>query len=483
MKKKILIVEDSALVALEISETLKNLGYNVVGEATSGSEAIEMARNLKPDLVLMDIILKGDMDGIEAADRIYSSYDIPVIYLTAHSDEATLARALKTNAFGYLIKPFNDRELYSNIEITMHKHRVMKKVDVGPGKAVDSTLNILLDPVVAANEACFITRINPAAETFTGRTEKEVVGSDFFTMFSVDREKLLPAMNSLKSDVFEKRTLISWVDGLSVTTKSGEIKDVSMNIGYVRGGRHNPPEFFFVFIPAETASVRTLEDTAGYYRIILDAVENPVFMIDENVHIVLFNRAFWDVCEDAGISLSSDDAAYSILPNSVFGGEYDFRDAFESGTRYSRERIWKTDGGVKTYRIETIPIFEKDRAIYAAIIMSDITGLIEYEEKSERMAICLRAYTKNIEEIGDLCAGLKDPLNNIKKRVPKISPSFEAMQIRGSVSDLFEQIYDIDMKWLEYERLKKSIEAAGGFDILSTDKDSTEDAIEEEEMQ
>ncbi len=110
MNKKILIVEDSALVALEISETLKSLGYDVVGEAASGAEAIEMARDLKPDLVLMDIILKGDMDGIEAADRIYSSYDIPVIYLTAHSDEATLGRARKTNAVGYLIRPFNDRE-------------------------------------------------------------------------------------------------------------------------------------------------------------------------------------------------------------------------------------------------------------------------------------------------------------------------------------------------------------------------------------
>ncbi|MBQ4415448.1 MAG: response regulator, partial [Methanomicrobium sp.] len=122
--KKILITEDEGIVALEIRETLENLGYYVVGEAQTGQEAIELARDNKPDLVLMDITLQGDMDGIEAAERIYNLYDIPIIFLTSHSDEATIKRAMRSNPFGYLIKPFNDRELYSNIEMTLHKHSV-----------------------------------------------------------------------------------------------------------------------------------------------------------------------------------------------------------------------------------------------------------------------------------------------------------------------------------------------------------------------
>lgn len=478
MMKKILIVEDSALVALEISETLKNLGYSVVGEAASGLEAIEMARDLKPDLVLMDIILKGDMDGIEAAERIYSNYDIPIIYLTAHSDEATLERALKTNAFGYIIKPFNDRELYSNIEITLHKHRIMKKVDLGPREVVDSTLNFVSDPVVATDERGIVTRINPAAEAFAGRERDEAIGSDFFDLFSVDREKLQSSMNSLKSDVFEKRTLLSWVDGLSVLTKSGEKKDVSMNVGYVHAGRHNPAEFFFVFIPSGEAVARAGEDATGHYRIILDAVENPVFMIDGNIRIVLFNRAFGELCEKAGIALNvNDEPAYDFLPQSVFGSEYDFREAFQSGFGYSRERLWKMDSGVSTYRIETVPMYENGRTVYAAIIMSDITRYIEFEEKNEKIALSLRAYTRNVEEIGDLCAGLKEPLNRMKKYAPKISPPFESMQISASLSELSEMIYNIDMKWLEYEKVKKYVESAGGFEILPY----VEDVAKEEE--
>lgn len=481
MMKRILIVEDSALVALEISETLKNLGYSVVGQAATGLEAIDMARDMKPDLVLMDIILKGDMDGIEAADRIYSNYDIPVIYLTAHSDQATLERALKTNAFGYLIKPFNDRELYSNIEITLHKHRIMKKVDVGPKEAVDSTLNFVSDPVIATDESGTVTRINPAAEEFTGRTKWEVVGGSFFDLFSVDREKILPAMNSLKTDAFEKRTLLSWVDGLSVSTKSGETKDVSMNIGYVRTGPHNPAEFFFVLIPGDAGAVDAVEDTANHYRIILDAVENPVFMVDENIRMILFNKAFRELCENAGIPVNAnDDPAYSFLPHSVFGDEYDFRDAFESGTGYIRERLWKTDQGINTYRIETIPVFGNAKVIYAAIIMSDITSMVEFEERNEKMAASLRAYTRNVEEIGDLCAGLKEPVNSIKKNVSKVSPSFESMQISAALAELSELIYNIDMKWLEYEKVKKTVEFTSGFDLLPSEEEGAgEDRSEE----
>ena len=475
--KKILIVEDSALVALEISETLKNLGYNVVGEAATGLDAIEMTRDLRPDLVLMDIILKGDMDGIEAADRIYSNYDIPVIYLTAHSDEATLERALKTNAFGYLIKPFNDRELYSNIEITLHKHRIMKKVDLGPREAVDSTLNVLADPVVAVDESGVITRINPAAENFTGQTKWEAVGSDFFRIFSLDREKVQPAMDSLKNDVFEKRTLLSWVDGLSLVTKKGETKQVSMNIGYVRAGRQNNAEYFFVLIPDEGPATKTADDTANHYRIILDAVENPIFMVDGNIRIILFNRAFQETCGKAGISLGGveDEPAYTILPHPVFGDEYDFRDAFESGTSYVRERLWKTDGKVNTYRIETIPILENDRPIYAAIIMSDISEVVEFEERNGKLSVSLRAYTRNVEEIGDLCAGLKEPLNNIRKHAAKVNPPFESMQIGAALAELSELIYSIDMKWLEYEKVKKMVESAGGFDLVPAVKSIAEE--------
>jgi PAS domain S-box-containing protein len=119
---QILIVEDERLVALDIQTTLESLGYKVGAIASSGETALQLAREIRPDLVLMDIRLQGLMNGIDAADRIRSELGIPVIYLTAYADEVTVERAKYTGPFGYLLKPFGERELHIAIEIALHKH-------------------------------------------------------------------------------------------------------------------------------------------------------------------------------------------------------------------------------------------------------------------------------------------------------------------------------------------------------------------------
>lgn len=124
---RILVVEDEVMVAMTLEDTLEALGYEVVGTTDNGKDAVRLAGEKTPDLILMDIRIRGDIDGIEAAEKISEDYDIPVVFLTAHSDEQTLMRALKTQPYGFLIKPFRERELYSNIEMAIHKHRVLKK--------------------------------------------------------------------------------------------------------------------------------------------------------------------------------------------------------------------------------------------------------------------------------------------------------------------------------------------------------------------
>lgn len=121
---RILVVEDETIVALDLKNSLKVLGYDVVGTACSGEEAIAKADQTRPDLVLMDIILKGKMDGVQAADSIRATLNIPVIFLTACADERTLQRAKVTEAFGYLLKPFEERELHGHIEIALYKHHM-----------------------------------------------------------------------------------------------------------------------------------------------------------------------------------------------------------------------------------------------------------------------------------------------------------------------------------------------------------------------
>ena len=124
----IFIVEDEAIVANDIRETLKSLGYSVLGIARSGELALEKIKEAHPDLVLMDIHLAGKMDGVETAGKIHVLYNIPVIYLTAYADKALLDRAKVTEPYGYVIKPYDERELHSVIEIALYKHRIEREI-------------------------------------------------------------------------------------------------------------------------------------------------------------------------------------------------------------------------------------------------------------------------------------------------------------------------------------------------------------------
>ncbi len=127
-KTKILVVEDEGIIARDLQNVLTGLGYVVSAVVSSGEAAVEQAAQTRPDLVLMDIVLDGEIDGIEAAEQIRIRFDIPVIFLTAYADEKMLKRAKVTEPFGYLLKPFEDRELSTNIEMALYKHQMEKKL-------------------------------------------------------------------------------------------------------------------------------------------------------------------------------------------------------------------------------------------------------------------------------------------------------------------------------------------------------------------
>ncbi len=124
---RIMIVEDEWTVAEDIKISLQNLGYAISSVTSSGKEAIQKAEEDRPDLVLMDIVLQGEMDGIEAANQIRSRFNIPIVYLTAYADEKVLERAKITEPSGYIVKPFINEDLKITIEIALYKHKAEKE--------------------------------------------------------------------------------------------------------------------------------------------------------------------------------------------------------------------------------------------------------------------------------------------------------------------------------------------------------------------
>ncbi|WP_216351208.1 hybrid sensor histidine kinase/response regulator [Leptolyngbya sp. 'hensonii'] len=164
---RILVVEDEMIIARDIQGCLENLGYVVSAVVPSGLEAIETAAASRPDLVLMDIRLKGTMDGIQAAEQIWKRFQIPIIYSTGYSDPKTLQRAKETGPFGYVLKPVEERELFVAIETALHRYRLEQDLQQRE-QWLTTILRGIGDGVIVTDEWGYVKFLNPIAEAITG---------------------------------------------------------------------------------------------------------------------------------------------------------------------------------------------------------------------------------------------------------------------------------------------------------------------------
>ncbi|MEA1984248.1 MAG: response regulator [Euryarchaeota archaeon] len=186
---KILVVDDEP-DNVELLGAYLSLDYDIV-PAYSGKEALDKLKadedNL-PDLVLMDIMLREGMDGVEAAQEIHQSYDIPVVYITAYADDSIMQRAKLTEPFGYVLKPFEESELRTNIEIALYKYKMDRKVKESK-KWLEAVLNSIADAVIATDESGNIKSINPFAAALIGWNEEEVLGLPLQNIFKIETKE------------------------------------------------------------------------------------------------------------------------------------------------------------------------------------------------------------------------------------------------------------------------------------------------------
>jgi diguanylate cyclase (GGDEF)-like protein/PAS domain S-box-containing protein len=187
-KVRILIVEDEGLIARDIENMVKNAGYAVCGVVQSGTEAVRQAEALEPDLVLMDIILQGEMDGIEAAYVIRERFNLPVIYLTSHTDETTLERAKVSEPFGYTLKPVEQKELMTVMEMALYKHKMELKLRERE-EWLGTILQSIGEGVIATDRTGCVTFMNPVAEKLTGWSQRESISKPLTSILhAVDEE-------------------------------------------------------------------------------------------------------------------------------------------------------------------------------------------------------------------------------------------------------------------------------------------------------
>ena len=176
-KAKILVVEDETIVAKAIQLSLKSYGYDAAATVSSGAEAIQKTAEMKPDLVLMDIVLKGSTDGITAAGQIRDRFDIPVVYLTAYTNGETIRRAKITEPFGYITKPFDEKELFTNIEMALYKHKMDKALRQS-AQQWQATFDGITDAVCLLDNDAKILQCNQIMGALAGKKPEEVVGQN-----------------------------------------------------------------------------------------------------------------------------------------------------------------------------------------------------------------------------------------------------------------------------------------------------------------
>jgi len=216
-KARILVVEDEGLVAEDIARILQNFGYDVLAIVSSGEEAVKIVEDVLPDLVLMDIMLEGDINGIDAAGQIYSRFDIPVVYLTAYGDEDGLHKVKKTDPFGYMLKPFEERDLYNSVEMALYRHK-MEKALRDSEERYRSLVENISEIVYSLDENAVITYISPNIESISGYSSSEVIGKKF-TEFIYEKD-LTSRTNKLQEIMSERKDATDF----QFLTKSGKIR-------------------------------------------------------------------------------------------------------------------------------------------------------------------------------------------------------------------------------------------------------------------
>lgn len=295
-KAQILIVEDESIVAKDIQNTLKILGYAVSAVASSGEEAVKKAAETHPDLVLMDIVLGGDMDGVEAAAQIRARFDIPVVYLTAYADDETLQRAKITEPYGYILKPFQERELHTAIEMGLFKHKMERKLKESE-QWLATTLKSIGDAVMATDSHGCVTLMNPVAEALTGWKQEDAAGNPLKEVFNIVNEETGREVEDPATKVLREGVVVGLANHTVLIAKDGTKRPIDDSGAPIRDDKGNITGVVLVFrdITERRQAEKALATEKERMAVTLRSIGDGVITTDIKGKIVLINKVGEDL--------------------------------------------------------------------------------------------------------------------------------------------------------------------------------------------
>ncbi|MFP3562780.1 ATP-binding protein [Paraburkholderia sp. SIMBA_030] len=217
---RILIVEDDRVVARDIAQQMNRAGHTVIGITARGEDALPLAADTAPDLVLMDVRLEGELDGVDTARLMRENFNLPVVFLTAYADEETVRRATVTEPFGYVLKPFDDTQLRTVVEMALYKHGVERRLRESEQRYA-VTLSSIGDAVIATGRDSRISFINPVAEMLTGWARDEAMGRPLAEVFRVINETTRAPAKDPVTAVLSAGTIVGLANHTILLSRDG----------------------------------------------------------------------------------------------------------------------------------------------------------------------------------------------------------------------------------------------------------------------
>ncbi|MFN8358292.1 MAG: PAS domain S-box protein [Candidatus Kapaibacterium sp.] len=391
----VLIVEDERIVAKDIQTTLEKQGYRVAGIAPSGEKALELMAASLPDVVLMDIKLEGDLDGIDTADRIHALYDVPVVFLTAYSNRTIIERAKLSNQFGYVLKPFQEREIQIVIEMAVYKHQTEKKLRENK-EFISAIVDSIGDGIVATNAMGEVTYMNVFAEQILGRGSRECIGKHYSDVFVLSSSDLWTAdiqMKFLRDSIRSEFPAQVWL----LDANNNKIP-IEGSIKPMLGSIHanNGEVFAFRDITDRKSVQESLIDSEMRFRLLAEHSHDLIALIRQDGSVTYASPSFEYVLGVVNSEDGSNNFFDIVTPDDI----QVLREAVEAvaaGEELQTLELLLTKSDHSTITVEakiSQIIFHKQASIL--IVSRDITErkkaetiLAESEEKYRTMVECL----------------------------------------------------------------------------------------------
>lgn len=378
----ILVVEDEILVAKDIRNRLKKFGYNITGIAASGEEAIKKATDDSPDLVLMDIHLKGKMDGVEAAQQIYNIFNIPIIYLTANADETTLERAKGTQPFGYILKPFKEKELKTTIEITLSKHTMEKKLKQRE-QWLTTVLKSIGDGVITSDEFGAITFMNPVAEALTGWKQSDAFSKEATQIFNITHAKTRTIINSPVTQALESGVNVGLPEQTILIARNGAEIPIDDSVALIKDDLGNIMGAVLVFqdITERKQVQEALMRREQEFKALVEHAPDIISRFNTELRYVYVNPA---IEKATGISaqtfIGKTHAELKMSEEVCQIWEQKLRQVFTTRKENEFDFSLPTPSGTRYYHTRLVPELANDGAVdFVLSIARNITALKQAE--------------------------------------------------------------------------------------------------------